>query len=260
MWRIGRGVRRWFCGLGVGCAALGLAAVAAQDGKQAVDLELLLAVDTSSSVSPEEFDLQMRGLAEAFRHPAVMAAIRATGDLGIAVSLIQWSDSKNQFVAVDWTVISEPEAAQAFAEDIDNSPRFLIGGGTAIGSALQYSLRQFERNAFQGRRQVIDISGDGRTNQGIQPGGIRDQAVAQGITVNGLTILNEDLYVDRYYRYNVIGGTGAFVLTAADYDDFADAILEKLVKEIAGVPVAQAPAPQVSPGASYGAVEAPPPL
>ncbi len=208
-----------------------------------VDLELVLAVDTSSSVSPAEFDLQMRGLAAAFRHPAVVAAIRATGDLGIAVSLIQWSDSRKQFTAIDWVKVQDEASAARFSKEIENTPRFLIGGGTSLHGALTYAARQFERNAFTGRRKVIDVSGDGRTNQGAQPAEIRDRAVAAGITINGLAILNEDIYVDRYYLHNVIGGTGAFVMSAADYEDFATAILEKLVKEIAGVPVAALPEP-----------------
>ena len=241
-------------------ATTGGAAVAQDGGGQIVDLELVLAVDTSSSVSPLEFDLQMRGLAEAFRHPAVLGAIRAAGDLGIAVALVQWSDNRNQFVAVDWMTVREEADVLALADEIDKAPRFLIGGGTAIGGALEFAARQFERNDFEGRRKVIDLSGDGRTNQGAHPGPIRDEAVAKGITVNGLAILNEDVYVDRYYRFNVIGGTGAFVMTAADYESFADAMLQKLVKEIAGVPVAGLPAPpDLQVGPQVGHAHRPPP-
>lgn len=230
---------------------LGFAEVKAQ---QRVDLELVLAVDTSSSVSPEEFELQMRGLSEAFQSPAVLAAIRAAGDLGIAVSLMQWSDNRNQVVAVDWTLVRDEATAGQFSERIDGTPRFLVGGSTAIGGALEFAIRQLERNGYLGRRQVIDVSGDGRTNQGIQPDGVRDFAVAQGITVNGLAILNEDAYVDRYYLSSVIGGTGAFIMTAADYSDFADAILEKLIKEIVGVPIAAKPVP---PGPVLGQIPGP---
>ena len=212
-----------------------------QEGEP-VDLELVLAVDASSSVSDEEFDLQMKGLADAFRHEAVMAAIHATGDLGIAVTLIQWSDNLSQSTAVDWVRISSAEAAAAFGGEIERAPRFLVGGSTAIGGALKFSLRQMERNSFEGRRKVIDLSGDGRTNQGPAPDSIRDRAVAEGVTINALAILNEDLYVDRYYRRSVVGGTGAFVLTASDYVDFANAILLKLIREIAGAPIALGPA------------------
>lgn len=215
----------------------------ATGGRQMVDLELVLAVDASSSVSAEEFDLQMRGFADAFRHPAVAAAIRATGELGIAVAMIQWSDNRRQHMAIDWRHLSSAESTQAFAELIDETPRYLDGGGTAIGGAIEYSARAIERNAYQGVRRVIDISGDGRANQGAQPAKIRDLAVLQGITINGLAILNEDSSVDSYYYSSVIGGTGAFVMTANNYEDFAVAMLEKLIKEIGAVPIAERPRP-----------------
>lgn len=225
---------------------LGLALFAPMDARaqaQEVDLELVLAVDASSSVSTEEFDLQMRGLSQAFRDPAVAQAIRASGDLGIAVSLIQWSDSRKQVTAVEWTAVRDAVAAQALADAIEASPRFLIGGGTAIGGALMFALRQFENNEFSARRKVIDLSGDGRTNQGARSADVRDLALTQGVTINGLAILNEDPTLDSYYFANVIGGTGAFVITANDYESYDQAILAKLIKEIAGVPVAWGPAP-----------------
>lgn len=205
---------------------------------EAIELELVLAVDTSSSVSPEEFDLQMRGFAGAFRDPTVIAAIAATGGSGIAVAMIQWSDNRRQEVAVDWQRLSDEASVTAFADAVDGTPRFLDGGGTAIGGAIDFALSQINKNAFDGRRKVIDISGDGRANQGASPDGLRDLAVLQGVTVNGLAILNEDSSVAGYYRNNVIGGEGAFVITANDYESFHQAILEKLIKEIGGVPVA----------------------
>ncbi len=203
-----------------------------------VDLELVLAVDSSSSVTAEEFDLQMEGIANAFRHSAVVAAIEAAGDLGVAVSLVQWSDNRRQFLAIDWMHLTDAESAEAFAEEIDATPRFVIGGGTAIGGAMSFSTRLIERNDYAGRRKVVDISGDGRANQGNQPEDERDKAVAAGFTINGLAILNEDFLVDRYYLYNVIGGTGAFLVTADDFQDFQEAILRKLIQEISGVPLA----------------------
>lgn len=209
--------------------------------QQPVSLELVLAVDTSSSVSIEEFDLQMRGFAQAFRDPTVIAAIDATGVLGIAVSMIQWSDNRRQQVAVDWMHLSGTASVEAFAEAIDSTPRFLDGGGTAIGGAIDFAMGELARNGYQGARQVIDISGDGRANQGAQPESLRDAAVLQGMTINGLAILNEDTSVDGYYRNSVIGGPGAFVMTANDYGAFAQAIIEKLVKEIGGVPVVEGP-------------------
>ncbi len=212
-----------------------------QESGRRVDLELVLAVDASSSVSAAEFELQIQGLARAFRDPRVHQAIRASGDLGLAVSLVQWSDSRKQFLAVDWTLVAGPEAAGAFAQEVANTPRFLIGGGTAIGGALKFAMRLLEGNDFQGRRRVIDVSGDGRANQGAHPANLRDEAVALGITINGLAILNEDAAVADYYRAHVIGGIGAFVMTANDYESYARAILTKLVREIAGALIAARP-------------------
>ncbi len=242
-----RKVRRYAAAIGLGLAWSQPASAQEQD----VDLLLCLAVDASSSVSTEEFDLQMRGLALAFRDPAVVQAIRASGDLGIAVSLIQWSDSRKQAVAVDWTAVRDEADATALADAIEAAPRYLIGGGTAIGGALEYALRQFQGSGFRARRLVIDVSGDGRTNQGVQPADVRDLAVAEGVTINGLAILNEDPTVDSYYYANVIGGTGAFVMTANDYEAYGEAIQTKLIKEIAGVPVAGSPT--AAPGPQHAA-------
>ncbi len=232
---------RWRLSLGA-IAALALSPAAAPAAgpleERFVDLELVLAVDASSSVSADEFELQMRGLADAFSDPRVVQAIRASGDLGLAVALIQWSDTRKQFLAVDWTVVRDAAGAAAFSEEIAGTPRFLVGGGTAIGAALEYAMGQLDINGFEGRRKVIDVSGDGRTNQGVHPAHLRDDAVKRGITINGLVILNEDPTVDSYYFANVIGGTGAFVMTANDYEAYAAAILTKLIKEIAGTPIA----------------------
>ncbi len=228
----------------------GAAPAAAQESGSAyrVDLELVLAVDASSSVSAAEFELQIQGLAQAFRDPRVLQAIRASGDLGLAVSLVQWSDNRKQFLAVDWTLVTSPEDALAFAAEVSDTPRFLIGGGTAIGGALKFAMRLLAGNDFQGRRRVIDVSGDGRANQGAHPSDLRDDAVALGITINGLAILNEDLAVGDYYRAYVIGGTGAFVMTANDYESYALAILIKLIREIAGAPIAARPGNDREPG------------
>jgi len=204
-----------------------------------VDLELILAVDASSSVSSEEFDLQMRGLAEAFRNPLVGAAIRAMGDRGAVVSLVQWAGNRKQVQVIDWQIVRDEAEAEALAALIDRSGRQMVGGGTAIGSLIQYGMNQIARNGYSGKRKVIDISGDGRTNQGAYPSNYRDRAVAEGVTVNGLAILNEDPNVDRYYRSQVIAGTGAFVMSATTYEDFSAAMLEKLLKEIAGTPIAR---------------------
>lgn len=205
-----------------------------------VDLELVLAVDASSSVSDEEFDLQIRGLAEAFPHRSVVRAIHATGDLRLVVALFQWADNHQQILASDWMVVRNAPTASRFAKQVETVIRS-FAGNTAIGSALEFAIGQLEGNGFDGRRKVIDVSGDGRNNHGSAAWLARDLAVARGITVNGLAILNEDLTLDRYYVTNVTGGTGAFVMTANDYEAYRLAILAKLIKEISGAPVAARP-------------------
>ncbi len=131
----------------------GAATAAAQDSGagQRVDLELVLAVDASSSVSTDEFNLQIQGLAEAFRDPRVLQAIRASGDLGVAVSLFQWSDNRKQILAVDWTLVTDADQAVAFADEVSDTPRFLIGGSTAIGGALKFAIRLLVDNDYTGR-------------------------------------------------------------------------------------------------------------
>lgn len=214
-------------------------AAGAEQGR-IVNLELLLAVDASSSISGEEFDLQIRGLAEAFRHPSVARAIRASGELGLAVALFQWSSHHQQFVAVDWTLIQDTSAASRFAMEVDSVVRS-TAGNTAIGSALIFAIDQLKNNGFEGLRKVIDVSGDGPNNHGSTVDFARDLALARGITINGLAILNEEPALRHYYAREVIGGNGAFVMTANDYSDYAAAILAKLIKEIAAPPIAVRP-------------------
>ena len=224
-------------------ALLGVFATPQEVRAQRVQLELILAVDVSLSVSAKEYNLQIFGFAEAFRHEAVIQAIRSVGDNGIAVSLVQWSDNNQQVVGVDWTWLTGRASAEDFAGRIARMPRQFEGAGTAITRAIEASVGMFWRNKFVGDRKVVDISGDGVDNRGPTPGKWRDIAASAGITINGLAILNEDTYLAVYYANNVIGGTGAFVMTAADYEDFADAIVRKLIREISGAPIAEAPRP-----------------
>lgn len=234
--------RRWRTARrAVAILVLGWLALAPGARAEPVDLELVLAVDSSFSVDREEFDLQMKGLARAFRDPRVIAAIRASGDHGIAVCLAQWADNGQQSMALDWTAIHDAGSAETFARRLEQTPRLIVGASTSITGALRFAMRQFERNGFEGRRLVIDVSGDGRHNQSTGPAAQRERAVNMGITINGLAILNEDHQLDRYYRDHVIGGTGAFVMTTDSYRDFAEAIVRKLVREISGSPLALLP-------------------
>ena len=208
---------------------------------EAVNLELLLAVDCSSSVSDEEFALQMEGIARAFEDPPVLAAIEQIGGRGIAVGLLQWSSAGAQTMAIDWTRIDGVGGALAFAKAVRRTGRLIPGGATSLSGALTQAVAAIERNGFVGERQVIDVSGDGRANEGESPAHARAYANRIGITINGLTILNEEPELARYYRAWVVGGPGSFLLTANDFHDFAEAMRRKLYFEIAGVPVAAAP-------------------
>lgn len=203
----------------------------------AVELELVLAVDASSSVDVAEFDLQVRGLANAFRHPDVIGAIHSVGADGIVVALVQWSSPGQQNVVVDWTRVFDAASAARLADRIETSSRQMVGT-TAIDKVLLFSRQILKTNGFVGRRKAVDVSGDGPTNFGPDPDRMRDRAVAAGITINGLAILNEVLDLDLCYRDHVIGGPGAFIMTATDYSDFGRAIRLKLMREIRGAPLA----------------------
>jgi hypothetical protein len=205
----------------------------------AVDLELVLAVDSSGSVDFGEFELQARGIAHALRDPEVIEAIEGAAPKGIAVSVIQWSGRRQHLVTIDWTLITDAASAQALATRVDAMGRVLIGE-TAIADALRFAHEQLESGPFQGARRIIDVSGDGPTNAGGDPDPLRDAAALAGITINGLAILNESPRLDRYYAQHVIGGPDAFVVVAKDYRDFAQAIRHKLLREIRGAPLADA--------------------
>ena len=207
----------------------------------AVDLELTLCVDSSSSVSFDEFFLQTRGLAEAFRSRPVVEAIRAVG--GIAVTVMQFSSADRPRTAVAWTHVADADAAGILADRIERGPRYVTSGTTAIGSAVASATEGFRGNGFEGARLAIDVSGDGRSNEGLLTTLARDRAVAAGITISGLAILNEEPDLDRYYLENLIGGPAAFVASAEDYQDFANAILAKLLREIGSLPLARADQP-----------------
>ena len=198
-----------------------------------VDLALVLAVDCSFSVDFTEFALQMKGLGEAFRQPEVKRAI-ALGNLQrIAVSVVQWSDESNQMVVLPWTIIATEEDSDLVGETLARMPRKLAEGGTSISSALLYSSVLLGK-APRSPRQVIDMSTDGRNNVGVPVQVVRDRIVAQGITINGLTILNEWPTLDIYFLNQVAGGEGHFVIPANDYAAYGQAILRKLLREITG--------------------------
>lgn len=217
-----------------------------------VDLELVLAVDISGSVDEDEATLQRQGYLAAMSSPEVVAAVQA-GPLGrIAMVYMEWSGDDHQETLIDWAMVQDAESARAFVEGLTEAP-FRTGRWTSISAAIDYSVALFDGNGYRSSRQVIDISGDGYNNRGRQVTAARDEAVAAGITINGLPILNQRpspgggwpaaTNLHEYYEKNVIGGPGAFTVAAEGFDDFARAILAKLVLEIAGLPPERDPAP-----------------
>jgi hypothetical protein len=199
-----------------------------------VDLQLVLAVDTSGSVNQYRFDLQKQGYVAAFRHPRVLQAIRSGGNQAIAATMVQWTGPTMQIQAVGWSRIGDEQTSAAFAAAIEEAPRHLFGGGTSISGAIDQAMTLFPKNPFRGGRRVIDVSGDGSNNRGRPVTTARDEAVATGVGINGLPILTLEPDLDRYYYDNVIGGPGAFMIAAERYETFGEAILKKLIAEIAG--------------------------
>lgn len=208
-----------------------------------VDVELLLAVDVSRSMTAEERDIQRRGYAEALTSPDVMEAIQ-NGLLGrIAITYVEWAGTYAHRVIVPWQELSTLEQAEEIADTIVTS----TGGGlqrTSISGAIDYATAYFADNGFQGLRRVIDISGDGPNNQGDPVLEARDAALAAGFIINGLPLMTEDALsrfwgipdLDVYYTRCVIGGPGAFVIPVLEWEDFAPAVKRKLILEISQAP------------------------
>ena len=199
-----------------------------------VDLQLVLAVDASGSVSHQRFELQKQGYVAAFRHPRVLQAILSGPTQSIAVTMLQWTGPALQVITAKWTLINDSVSIGAFADALDRAPRQLFGGGTSISGAIDTGVALLNDSPFKAARRIIDVSGDGHNNRGRPVTRARDEAVAARIGINGLPILALDPTLDQYYEANVIGGPGAFVVAAKDYETFAEAILKKLITEIAG--------------------------
>ena len=198
----------------------------------AVDLQLVLAVDASGSVSEERFELQKRGYVAAFRSPQLVRAIGSGPARAIAVTVVQWTGPTLQVQVVPWMIVNDEASMGRLAVAIAAAPRQLFGGGTSISGAIDHALTLFGAGPFRGGRRVIDISGDGRNNRGRSAAEARDDAVRAGASINGLPILAIEPDLEEFYRDNVIGGPGAFVIAAASFASFADAILKKLIIEI----------------------------
>ena len=195
-------------------------------------LALVLAIDVSASVTADSYLLQHDGIALAFEHPRLVEAISAaTG--GIEVLVLEWSDPDKIAVTVGWTRVADTRSAHIFADAV-RATRRSSNGLTAIGPALLAAASMFDRLPEPAGRRMIDISGDGMANFGVSPPVARDRVVAAGIAINGLAILTEEPWLESYYQSNVVGGPAAFVVVAQNFDSFADAMLRKLVQEVAG--------------------------
>jgi hypothetical protein len=214
-------------------AVLLAAPAVARAAETEVDLQLVLAVDASGSVNQRRFELQKQGYAAAFRDPRVLNAIRSGMAQAIAVTMIQWTGPRLQIHVVPWMVVKDPASADALAAAIEEAPRKLFGGGTSISGAIDYSRLILAQSPFTASRRTIDVSGDGANNVGRPASMARDEAVRDGITINGLPILSVEPDLDTYYFDNVIGGPGAVMVPAENYESFAEAILKKLIIEIA---------------------------
>ncbi len=199
---------------------------------QPVDVELVLAVDSSGSIDEAEFRLQREGYARALTDPKVLAAIRRGPYKAIAVTFVEWSGPEINSQVAGWTRIANETDAAAVAARIMAAPRTIFGGGTALGGAIDLGMALLAASPFKGTRRVIDISGDGPTNRGQWPSAARDAAVRKRVTINGLAIVDFDDSLIEHFRDDVIGGPGAFVLAAEGFDDFARAVLKKLLLEL----------------------------
>ena len=220
--------------------ALGPAARAAEP----VDLLLVLAADVSRSVDGDKFKLQREGYAAAVADQHVLDAIRSGRNGRIAVLFEEWSGFGNQKIVIDWTLIDGAKAAQSFGDRLLESPRS-FADRTSISGGIDFAVAQFAHAPFTAERRAIDVSGDGTNNAGREVDHARDEALALGLTINGLAILSERPLpwnpehtnppggLTNYYREHVVGGPGAFVLEARDFNSFGQALIKKLIAEIA---------------------------
>ncbi len=208
-----------------------------------VDLLLVLAADVSRSVDQPKFQLQREGYAAAISDPRVLKAITSGPHQRIALCFVEWSGLTAQKVVIDWTVVGDAEAAQRFAGQLAEAPRS-FAERTSISAAIDFAVTLFDRAPYASDRRVIDISGDGNNNAGRNVVDARGEAVARGITINGLVILTEtpepwsaehtnpEGGLEKYYSDNVIGGAGAFVIVAENFNAFGQAIMRKMIAEV----------------------------
>ena len=227
--------------VGTGAAVAAASRAAAQG--EPVDVLLVLAVDVSRSVDEDEAKLQREGYRSAVSDPAVVEAIRGgmIGALGLAY--VEWAGAEYQKLVLPWQRIRTMADAQGWSEKLAEAPRASLSW-TSISGAIDFSRKVMAEAPFEGTRKVIDVSGDGVNNSGGPVEAARDRAIADGITINGLPIVNDrptfgrmpPVPLDEYYRDSVVGGNGAFVIVAEDFNSFGQAVKRKLIREIAALP------------------------
>jgi hypothetical protein len=197
-----------------------------------VAVALVLALDSSASVDRDEFRLQIGGLAAAFRDPEVLRSIELLRPLGAAVAVVAWGNPLETRIVLPWTQLQDARDAKALAFRIGLIQRWTWASATSVVAAIDDSRELLEAAPYEGLRQIVDVSGDGSDNGGGDLAAARRRSVAAGLTVNGLPILADDPALAAYYRDQVIAGAGAFIEPALDYEDFARAIREKLLREL----------------------------
>ncbi len=238
-------IRSWLCS-GPLCALVVAVSGAVARADAQMELHLVLAFDVSASVNDDEFDLQRSGTADALRAPPVVAAIdQAPG--GVAIAIIQWSSVTRQALGLDWVALHSDKDVLKYADTVDAMPRRLPGGGTMIHSGLAYAGRLLDAAPGYARRQVIDLSGNGRSDNLDLMLEARDRLVSRGVVINALAVeeLNNDL--TSYFNRHLIGGPNAFVVTADEFEDFTTAMKIKLLREISGAMFSEGPVLQGDP-------------
>ena len=196
------------------------------------DLAIVLAVDCSSSVDAGDFHLQMYGIADALRQPQILDAIQSGANQRIAFSLVQWSTKRSQHIIIKWRQLATQNDLFQTAADIEGAERQWLIGGTGLAAAIDFCAALHTKLPGKTARRVIDVSGDGEDNDDGDVPFSRNAAIVQGITINGLPIIDGSHYIEAYYRYRLIGGPGSFVMPAANTFAFKEAMAQKLLKEI----------------------------
>ena len=227
-------------------AALSVLGTVARAQEQ-VDLLLVLASDVSRSVDTRKFQLQREGYAAALSNRRVVEAIQSGPHGKIAICFVEWSGATSVKLVIDWTIVGDAASARKIGDQMLELPRS-FAYRTSISAGLEFAFAQLERSPFKAARRTIDVSGDGTNNSGRDIASVRDEVTAKGVTVNGLVILSDSPLpwnpehtnppggLGEYYRRNVIGGPGAFVMVAENHDSFGQAIVKKMIAEIAWTP------------------------